>query len=431
MHTLATPIRLLVLSTALLVTCLAPGAYAQWERIDAGFGLDSDYTTNLTVFDGTYLYATVATGSLVLFRSSDDGATWTQQTGFPAYPGAANFFVDLDGRLALGALRGDATAAIFAFSDDQGVTWTEVQAPGVGNPQAMARRGDLYLAGTASVMARSTDGGATWQNVDGSPGSVGAIAMTDQGLVAIGQAGFVYRSTDGGLTWSQITIDPALPLGGFASTLWTTDGVIYAKPPSAVLYASTDGGATWAAQPSVDPFTFTFVQPGPTPEVLLLHSNTTPLLSTDGGATATSFADGYPTDIVSNPCVSNFSVTDAFVIANAWACFNDNTGVYRQAYAPTTASDDAATPTALRFDAVYPNPTSDAATLTVSLDTPQAVRLAVYDVLGREVAVVLDGLQAAGTQTLRLDTAALAPGVYVARLSAGSQSRTRRLTVVR
>ncbi len=59
------------------------------------------------------------------------------------------------------------------------------------------------------------------------------------------------------------------------------------------------------------------------------------------------------------------------------------------------------------------------------------VRLAVYDVLGREVARLVDGEQAAGPHVDALDVERLAAGVYVVRLEAGGQVQTQRLTLVR
>ena len=50
---------------------------------------------------------------------------------------------------------------------------------------------------------------------------------------------------------------------------------------------------------------------------------------------------------------------------------------------------------------------------------------------GREVAVVADGMRPAGAHTATVDTQALPSGVYVARLTAGAQTVTRRFTVAR
>ena len=79
-----------------------------------------------------------------------------------------------------------------------------------------------------------------------------------------------------------------------------------------------------------------------------------------------------------------------------------------------------------------PNPVRGASAL-LPFETARAgpVHLVVVDVLGREVAVLVDGERPAGTQTARLDAGRLAGGVYVARLTAGGQTVSRVLTIVR
>jgi len=59
------------------------------------------------------------------------------------------------------------------------------------------------------------------------------------------------------------------------------------------------------------------------------------------------------------------------------------------------------------------------------------VRLVVYDVLGREVAVLVDEVQRAGTQQVRWDAAGVASGVYVARLEVNDGVQTQTLAKVR
>ena len=86
-----------------------------------------------------------------------------------------------------------------------------------------------------------------------------------------------------------------------------------------------------------------------------------------------------------------------------------------------TAPDRA--PSALR---VFPNPTRGS--ITVALGAPGAERVAVYDVLGREV---LAATPPATAETVTLDTARLAPGRYVVRVLSGDRAETRPLTVVR
>lgn len=71
---------------------------------------------------------------------------------------------------------------------------------------------------------------------------------------------------------------------------------------------------------------------------------------------------------------------------------------------------------------VWPNPTAGGATLAYDLVAPAQVELAVFDVLGREVAR-LDADGEAGPHRVALDAGALPAGVYVARLSIGGRVR--------
>ena len=78
-----------------------------------------------------------------------------------------------------------------------------------------------------------------------------------------------------------------------------------------------------------------------------------------------------------------------------------------------------------------PNPAADATVFHLTLPAPGAVHLAVYDGLGRRVAVVLDGFRPAGPSRVRFDASGLPAGVYLARLSTPTALHTARLVVVR
>lgn len=79
---------------------------------------------------------------------------------------------------------------------------------------------------------------------------------------------------------------------------------------------------------------------------------------------------------------------------------------------------------------VAPNPVRDAAIVTFALAEGGAVRLAVLDALGREVAILAEGALRAGEHSVRLDAADLPAGVYVLRLTTPTGTSTRRLTRV-
>ena len=79
---------------------------------------------------------------------------------------------------------------------------------------------------------------------------------------------------------------------------------------------------------------------------------------------------------------------------------------------------------------VWPNPSPGAVTVHLVLPGSQHVRLAVYDALGREVAVLQDG-PTAGDLHAGLPAGTLSPGAYVVRATGAGLALTRVLTVAR
>ncbi len=98
--------------------------------------------------------------------------------------------------------------------------------------------------------------------------------------------------------------------------------------------------------------------------------------------------------------------------------------------APTTAT---APPQAsgVQLQPLAPNPARETSTIRFTLSTPSAVRLSLYDVLGREVAVLARGLFGTGAHTTTLNARGVTPGVYIVRLAAEGASAVQRVTVSR
>jgi hypothetical protein len=93
-------------------------------------------------------------------------------------------------------------------------------------------------------------------------------------------------------------------------------------------------------------------------------------------------------------------------------------------FAPVVTADATTASTA-----VSPNPFAGRTTVSFSLAEATSVRLAVYDVLGREVAVLVDGHVEAGAHQAVFDARGLSAGTYVYRLVTGQTVQTGRLTL--
>lgn len=104
---------------------------------------------------------------------------------------------------------------------------------------------------------------------------------------------------------------------------------------------------------------------------------------------------------------------------------------YGRPFIPVASEQEAVPDAALRIVRIWPQPVRDRATLRVALPEAARVTVEVFDLVGRRVAVLLDGPQAAGAHEVTVNTRALTSGMYLVRLTSGSQVRTQRLHVVR
>ncbi len=87
----------------------------------------------------------------------------------------------------------------------------------------------------------------------------------------------------------------------------------------------------------------------------------------------------------------------------------------------------------------YPNPFNPATMIQYTVGgardegrgTSTMVRLSVYDILGREVKVLVNEVQAPGQYSVRFDGAGLSSGMYLYRLEAGSFTEVKRMVLLK
>jgi hypothetical protein len=79
----------------------------------------------------------------------------------------------------------------------------------------------------------------------------------------------------------------------------------------------------------------------------------------------------------------------------------------------------------------WPNPFNPTTSIRFTLPRSAGVLLKVFDLVGREVATLVDEVKPAGSHTVKFDGSGLASGTYVYRIEAGSFVATRKLTLVK
>ena len=401
------------------------GVYRSVDRAQAwtslNTGLVATRVTALTVTQQGRVIVNVVSGQL--FTSTDGGHTWTLSRLPVSFIKA--FVVEADGHV-LAAASGETP---FFRSMDGGETWMPLKPTGLGpsrRPLALtlSAEGYLYL-GTEYGVYRSTDRGETWTALLTNGGDrlrIRALVITPEGDLFAGSDDEVYRSTDDGATWTPTGLNDRI--GPMAVT---AEGHLIAASTYRI-HRSTDRGASWQTVYQWE-------------NESRVHVNVL-LVGADGDLFAGTNSDGVlrSTDDGETWQPANVGLSGGGVEALA---VHPGTG---QLFAGTGTGGvfrgDASTPVDVgRFtDAVpadvhllqnYPNPFRAATTIEFALSEATRVRLAVYDGLGREVAVMVDALMRPGVYRLPFAADSLPSGLYVYRLETQARTVTQTMVHVR
>jgi hypothetical protein len=89
------------------------------------------------------------------------------------------------------------------------------------------------------------------------------------------------------------------------------------------------------------------------------------------------------------------------------------------------------TPTEYSLRQNYPNPFNPATTIEYDLKAAGQTKLAVYNLVGQEVASLVDGPQSAGRHSVQFEAAALPSGVYFYHLTSGDFAATAKMVLMK
>ena len=104
---------------------------------------------------------------------------------------------------------------------------------------------------------------------------------------------------------------------------------------------------------------------------------------------------------------------------------------YEKVYNVTSVEQFSNVPNVYKLEQNYPNPFNPSTKIRFSLKQAENVKLTVYNILGQEVAVLLNGYISAGTHFVDFNANNLASGIYIYNIQTQNFSAVKKMMLLR
>jgi hypothetical protein len=389
-------------------------SHAQWVQTNGPSG----GRVHCFALNGTILLAGTDGG---VYLSADDGSSWTA-----ASTGLTDTTVTALAVSGTNLFAGTWNGGGVFLSTNGGSSWSY---SGLTNRVVdFGLSGTSLFAGTYGGVFISTNDGSSWTGAW--PNAVWALAVSGAKLYVAAYCGYVYLSTNNGSSWMEADYNFRNPWVGcydqlVVNVLAASDTNLFAGTADGGVFLTTNRGTSWTAvnngltngtnyYPAVNAFAF---------------YNTDVFAGTDYGVfLSTDCGSGWSQIGLSNNNILALAVSGSNLFAGT------GSGVWRRPLSEIITSVSlplAELPTRFSLNQNYPNPFNPSTTIRYELARTSNLTLRVYDILGREVSVLVNERKNAGAYEVKFDASRLASGVYLCQLWAGDYIATTKMFLVK
>lgn len=415
-----------------------------------------------------------------VLKTTNSGTSWTPQTVPNAFVKYAVSFLDANNGLVAGW-------AEVLRTTNGGTNWTSIDVSAItGNKLfgiSFIHSTNGTAVGEGGKILKTTNGGSNWtEQTSGTANTLTSVSFTDANNgTAVGLSGTILKTTNGGTNWSLQTIGSqdlygvsftdanngtAVGLNGTilrttnGGTNWTTQttgtsnhfygvsftdantgttvsgsGTIFRTTNGALpveltsFLASMHGSAVsllWQTQSEMNNYGFEVERKSMSNEQSTPPKGAAPSAQINSW-TRVGFVEGAGT--TNSP--REYGFTDRNLTPGKYSYRlkqMDRDGAFKYSQ---EVSISISAPTVFALYQNYPNPFNPSTHIQFSISNLQFVQLKICDVLGRDVAVLVNEQKGLGTYTIEWNASGVSSGIYFAKLQSNGEQLMKKLLLVK
>jgi photosystem II stability/assembly factor-like uncharacterized protein len=384
-----------------------------WEL--SSRGLTGAYIEKFTQDKKKNYYIDIWWGGIV--KSSDKGRTWVKADSGLNSQGISDIITFGENNVMAADIN-----EIF-LSTNNGESWTKINS--LGYTQVTRLYKDhlerIYLVTYNNGIFRTDNAGFTWTKIFDN-GNFGGFAIDKSGQLYAG-------STGGNLFFKKNDSSPWITIysgGGISNVTITATDYIYIVDKDTGIVRSTDGGSNWEVMNQMvtgNSYATSVLCADKNNQLYSVINNNEILFSPDGG---------YEwTNISANLQVSR--VSGIWLNHGGELLVGTDAGLWKKSSGTISSTTENQIISTFNLYQNYPNPFNSSTVIKYSIPDGIAgyVSLKIYDSLGREITELVNGYISPGEYENYFDAGKLSSGVYYYSLTAGQNTVTKKLLLIK
>ncbi|HSR17451.1 MAG TPA: YCF48-related protein, partial [Ignavibacteriaceae bacterium] len=275
-----------------------------------------------------------------------------------------------------------------------------------------------FIAGDNGIMLKTSNGGLNWESLtSGTAEHLFSVCFIDPNTGwAAGNNGTIIKTTDGGSTWNPQTSGTTENLYDVCFVNSDIGFATYRYDES--ILSTTNGGATWNSQDIYDGYYSKVSFISNSEGVMVYYYGI--LHTSDGGV------NWDPQKIGTINTLNAVSKA-----GNRWIVVGDYGTILKSSFGEVGVRDKNEIPAVFSMQQNYPNPFNPGTKIIYSIPQASFVTLKIYDILGNEVATLVNEEKSLGNYEADFNAANFSAGVYFYKLQAGNFVQTKKMILLK